>query len=428
MRRLGPSHCSVGATPGPSLLSKKKIQIRSAAGPGLLALVLASAPALPAEAPATVALVLDTSGSLTGDDLARARELATGVLQALPSGSEVAVFSFDDQARLVQPRTPDAEAVRRAVDALRSAGRFTALHDALYDASRYLREATGARRAILLMTDGRDENSALSLEDGLKLAQETLIPVFCVGVGRVEERVLRRIAKLTGGEYYPSPQAAAPVLAEGILAAPEVRPPPSAPAVAVAPAGAPGAAVSPTPTDRAGPAPGPFYRSPLLWAGLGLLLLLAAGAVALAGRAPRATRLSAGGPTRLDTAREEALERTVLARVDEAGEALERTVLMLDEPVLAATRGARKGETFRLSAQSAISIGRSRANDIVIDDASVSSQHCRIRPEQGRFVVHDLNSTNGTMVNGRRVERHVLDEGDVVQVGETSLQFRRERK
>jgi len=124
----------------------------------------------------------------------------------------------------------------------------------------------------------------------------------------------------------------------------------------------------------------------------------------------------------------EGLPRTVLTRMDVAGEPVERTVLLMDKPVLAVTRGARLGEVLPLSEESAISIGRARANDVVLDDSSVSSQHCRVRPEQGRFVLYDLKSTNGTLVNGRRVERHPLEEGDVVQVGETSLQFRRERQ
>ena len=60
----------------------------------------------------------------------------------------------------------------------------------------------------------------------------------------------------------------------------------------------------------------------------------------------------------------------------------------------------------------------------MVDDVSVSSEHCRIRPEDGRFVLHDLKSTNGTFVNERRVTRHVLAEGDVIKIGETSLQFK----
>ena len=408
---------------GPSLLSWKKIHHWPALPWGLVGLTLATGLTRAAEPPATVALVLDTSGSLTRADLAEARNLAAGVLQALPTGSEVAVFSFDDASRVVLPRTADADAVKRAIDGLRVAGRYTALHDALFDASRYLREAAGARRAILLVTDGKDENSALNLEDGLKVAQETLIPVFCVGVGRVEERVLRRIAKLTGGEYFPSHEATASAIAERILAAP-------APQVAAVPS----PAETPSPVMPLQPqrseAPPAFYRSPLLWAAAGLLLLVAATALALVGRKPGAApvRHVPSGPKHLDTGQQEALPGTVLTRMDLAGEPVDKTVLLMDKPVLTVTRGERKGEVFPLSGESSISIGRAQANDVVLDDASVSSQHCRIRPEPGGFVVHDMKSTNGTQVNGRPVDRHRLAEGDVIQVGETSLQYRRERK
>lgn len=420
----------------PSLLSRKKIGLGRLSG-SVWALALSTAPALTArtaaEPPATVALVIDTSGSLTAADLARARDLATGVLKALPAGSEVAVFSFNDQSRLVQPRTTDVQSVRLAIEGLHVAGRFTALYDALYDASRYLRDAAGSHRALLLVTDGKDENSALNLEDGLKVAQQTLIPVFCVGVGRVEERILRRIAKLSGGDYFPSREASPSVLAERILASPEAD---LTAAVASAAASSPATSAgtpAPAPVDTA-PAPRApaFYRSPLLWAGAGLLLLLAATAVALGGRRPRSPLPAPPPPSlsaaRLPSVKAEGLPRTVLTRMDVAGEPIDRTVLLMDKPVLAVTRGARPGEVLPLSEESAISIGRARANDVVLDDSSVSSQHCRVRPEQGRFVLYDLKSTNGTLVNGRRVERHLLEEGDVIQVGETNLQFRRERQ
>ncbi len=416
----------------------KEIRVGLVLGAACLAGVLAGSTALGgltaqgAEPPAIIALVLDTSGSLTRGDLARARELATGVLKALPAGSEAAVFAFDNQSRLVQPRTTDSDSVRAAVEGLQIAGQYTALYDALYDASRYLRDAAGARRAILLVTDGKDENSALNLEDGLKVAEDTLIPVFCVGVGRVEERILRRIAKLTGGDYFPMGDATADALAERILAAPA-----AAPAATSTPALAAGAGPSPaavaSPAAKALPAPPPALRSPWLWGAAGLLLLLAAVLVLVAAQT-RPRRGAAAGergessPSFLDTAQEEAFGGTVLSRMDDGGERIERTMLLPERPLITVTRGPRKGEVFPLSVDSAICIGRARANDVVLEDEAVSGQHCRIRPERGRFVLHDLQSTNGTLANGRRIERHRLEEGDVIQVGETSLLFRRDRK
>ncbi len=63
------------------------------------------------------------------------------------------------------------------------------------------------------------------------------------------------------------------------------------------------------------------------------------------------------------------------------------------------------------------SIGRTTDNAVVIDSPAVSSHHACVFREGGLLIVEDLQSTNGTFVNGRRVSRHVLRNGDVIQIG-----------
>src|SRR5262245_52944134 len=108
---------------------------------GALALVLAAAlaPSARASEAMTVALVLDTSGRV-GKEFDRTRELAVGLLKKLPAGSEVALFTFDDQDRLLLPWTTAAADLERALGIVRPTGRFTMLYDALYDSSRQLRD------------------------------------------------------------------------------------------------------------------------------------------------------------------------------------------------------------------------------------------------------------------------------------------------
>ncbi|HEX6058443.1 MAG TPA: FHA domain-containing protein [Gemmatimonadaceae bacterium] len=69
------------------------------------------------------------------------------------------------------------------------------------------------------------------------------------------------------------------------------------------------------------------------------------------------------------------------------------------------------------------SIGRDRASSIVLRDAAVSRFHAEVRPEAGRHVLYSTGS-GGTRVNGRRIDGpHVLDEGDVIEIGGTSLRY-----
>jgi pSer/pThr/pTyr-binding forkhead associated (FHA) protein len=72
-----------------------------------------------------------------------------------------------------------------------------------------------------------------------------------------------------------------------------------------------------------------------------------------------------------------------------------------------------------------ISIGRSEDNDVALaGDEFASSHHARIESNRDGVWVLDLNSTNGTFVNGSRLEgRRRLREGDIVQIGETELKF-----
>jgi pSer/pThr/pTyr-binding forkhead associated (FHA) protein len=69
------------------------------------------------------------------------------------------------------------------------------------------------------------------------------------------------------------------------------------------------------------------------------------------------------------------------------------------------------------------SIGRSRDNKIYLADKRASRHHARIDLQQGTFVLIDLDSANGTFVNGQRVQRQALRSGDEIRIGDTRLRF-----
>jgi hypothetical protein len=402
----------------------RRRSLASALAAVVVAMGLLPSDALPQPPAALVAVLIDCSGSVAPPELDRARRLALEVLASLPAGSEVAVFTFDDQSRLVLPRTSRTDEVSRALAGVRISGRHTALYDALYDASRYLRDSAASRRAILLVTDGKDEQSTLKLDDGLRLAEEARIPVFAVGVGQVEERGLRRIAKLTGGEYHPARVATGSALVSAMMAAAAPAPSP-APATTALPAAAARPSLPPTPKTERAPAPGADTArgSRRLLMPAALVALAALGLGILSRRRRSRPSPAAAGPAAGD------LSTTVVSRLGGTTEEyLEKTVVLRAKSVLAVTRGPLAGQVFDLSPASATSLGRSKANDLVLDDVSVSSQHCRIRPEDDGFVLLDLKSTNGTFVNERRVTSQKLAEGDVIRIGEMQLQFRTDQR
>jgi pSer/pThr/pTyr-binding forkhead associated (FHA) protein len=71
-----------------------------------------------------------------------------------------------------------------------------------------------------------------------------------------------------------------------------------------------------------------------------------------------------------------------------------------------------------------MSIGRSRECDIFLEDLAVSRHHATIEENtSGEFEIIDNKSATGTLVNGRPVTRHRLQEGDIIQIGNTRFTF-----
>jgi pSer/pThr/pTyr-binding forkhead associated (FHA) protein len=70
-------------------------------------------------------------------------------------------------------------------------------------------------------------------------------------------------------------------------------------------------------------------------------------------------------------------------------------------------------------------IGRNPTTDITLLDEGASREHAIViyDDEQDRWTIEDLQSTNGTKVNGKRVRSHPLDPGDEIQIGHTRFEF-----
>jgi pSer/pThr/pTyr-binding forkhead associated (FHA) protein len=77
--------------------------------------------------------------------------------------------------------------------------------------------------------------------------------------------------------------------------------------------------------------------------------------------------------------------------------------------------------TFRVSPGGVKTVGRAPGADFILDAALVSRLHCRLEAEGEGLLVVDLDSTNGTFVNDKRVERARLASGDRLRIGRVEL-------
>lgn len=95
---------------------------------------------------------------------------------------------------------------------------------------------------------------------------------------------------------------------------------------------------------------------------------------------------------------------------------------MQQRPILAITQGPDKGQVIPVDSDS-VRIGRDPACQILLKDAQVSRKHVKIYKTQASWNIVDLNSSNGTLVNGEQITLKELEDGDVFIIGESMIGF-----
>ena len=133
------------------------------------------------EHPIAVTLVLDTSGSMAGDNLQRLVDAAHGLLASLRPEDTVALLTFGEDVQLKVPLTRDRAAVAGALDRLTAIGP-TAMRDALWTALQ-LRPDDESRPLVLLFSDGLDTASWLSEADAVAATERAGTIVHVVELG-----------------------------------------------------------------------------------------------------------------------------------------------------------------------------------------------------------------------------------------------------
>jgi VWFA-related protein len=175
-------------------------------------------PAVNSDLPVGLVLVIDISGSMAGQPLADAQDAARALVEQLGAEDELAFIAFTgavdldglDPAR-EHPPTTDRRVVRALIDGLEPGG-GTPLYDALYKGVKWAEEATLGHRAVILLTDGVDEDPGsvvASAETPIQEATRANIPAFTIGLGgQIDRGYLERVARATGGTYQETPDSA----------------------------------------------------------------------------------------------------------------------------------------------------------------------------------------------------------------------------
>jgi Mg-chelatase subunit ChlD len=339
-------------------------------------------------------VALDTSRTMMGGPFERAREQALVFLGKLAPPDRAALVAFSGGVQVLAGFEQPLEEVRAKLQALEPdrAAMSTAVFDGIHRAAELLRQASARPRRgfAVVFSDGRDGGSRHTLQEVLALAAggpaDARCPIFTIGYeGRGADGldVLRRISAETGadaareveaGEFYDD------VLRQmrgSFVLRFETELDGAPHQLALEVEGRSDARAAAYPSV---PSPGISFQTPWQLPALAAaaLLLGLALVVSRRGRTPSAK------------------------------------LRFLDGPLAKREVALRQGRTR---------IGALPENDIAIPVASVSRVHAEIRSEGEHWVIVDLDSTNGTRVNGAPVSATPLRPGDRIRIGEVEVVF-----
>ncbi len=165
------------------------------------------------DAPLSIGLVFDASGSM-GNKLAKSREAVAQFFKTANPEDEFFLVQFGDRPDLVQGFTTSLEEIQNRLTFTQSKGR-TALLDGIYMALHQMKKARNPRKALLVISDGGDNNSRYTESEIKNLVREADVQIYAIGIfepvsarGRTAEELsgpslLSEIAEQTGGRHFP---------------------------------------------------------------------------------------------------------------------------------------------------------------------------------------------------------------------------------
>lgn len=169
------------------------------------------------DAPASVGVIFDVSGSMSGDKIQRARQALARFIETSHERDEYFLIGFNSRAQLLLDRTRDSSAVLSKLTFVETKGN-TALYDACYLGVEKLARSTYPKRAILLISDGQDNNSRYTFNELRRLLKESDVIIYAIGIigsndagsslGMQGQAILDELASVSGGRaFFPQTTA-----------------------------------------------------------------------------------------------------------------------------------------------------------------------------------------------------------------------------
>ena len=163
------------------------------------------------DAPVSVGIIFDVSGSMSGDKIRRAREALSRFIQTSHDADEYFLIGFNSRAQLLLDKTRDGNAVLDKLTFVEPRSN-TALYDACYLGVEKVTRAAHPKRAILLISDGQDNDSRYTFTELRRLLKESDVVLYSIGIlggsdagsslGMEGQAILDEMSSVTGGKSF----------------------------------------------------------------------------------------------------------------------------------------------------------------------------------------------------------------------------------
>jgi Ca-activated chloride channel homolog len=165
------------------------------------------------DAPVSIGILFDVSGSMSGDKIAKARKALEHFINTSHPMDEYFLIAFNSRAQLLLDRTRNGEAVLDKLTLVQPK-QNTALYDACYLGIERVTRGSHQKKALLIISDGQDNNSRYTFNEVRRLMRESDVTVYAVGIlggsdagsmlGMQGQAFLDELANVTGGKsFYP---------------------------------------------------------------------------------------------------------------------------------------------------------------------------------------------------------------------------------
>jgi Ca-activated chloride channel family protein len=165
------------------------------------------------DAPVSLGVVFDVSGSMSGDKIQRAREALSKFVDTSHARDEYFLIGFNQRAQLLLDHTRDSDALMQKLTFVQTHGQ-TALYDATYLGVERVTRGAHPKRAILLISDGQDNSSRYTFSELRRLLKESDVIIYAIGIvssgddnqlGYGGRAILEELAGVSGGKaFFPS--------------------------------------------------------------------------------------------------------------------------------------------------------------------------------------------------------------------------------